>query len=277
MEKMENFLKERKNGSYANLELPKPKTKKWHKFLLWLLITGLVLVSGYYFYQYKKIKNNLNVATQEENKVLLADIGKIIELPQDETPTVATVSDKDKLKEQDFFKSSENGDKILIYSNYKMAILYRPSVNKIIKVAPLVMDQNSAGQNEAPANKPASDNQSSTSQDSQSNPAVAVNEQSVGNTTQQNNLNVVIYNGTKIAESVKEIKDKLVNVEGINISDVAGDAKKNNYTKTEIIDLTHRNTDLMDKLAQAVGGEVVSLPDGEAAPEGADVFIITGK
>jgi hypothetical protein len=68
---------------------------------------------------------------------------KLIDLPQNETPTIATISDKSGLTNQDFFSTAANGDKILIYAGYKMAILYRPSVNKIIKVAPLVMDTNS--------------------------------------------------------------------------------------------------------------------------------------
>jgi len=60
-----------------------------------------------------------------------------MELPKDEEPTIATVLDKEKLKDQLFFAKAENGDKVIIYSKNQKAILYRPSINKIIDVAPI--------------------------------------------------------------------------------------------------------------------------------------------
>ncbi len=58
-------------------------------------------------------------------------------LPNGETPTIATVSDPEALKDQVFFVDAQKGDKVLIYSNAKKAILYRPGDDKIITIAPL--------------------------------------------------------------------------------------------------------------------------------------------
>lgn len=65
---------------------------------------------------------------------MFLEVGKIIELPEDETPTVATVTDLEKVKEQAFFRNAQNGDKVLIFTNAKKAFLYRPSANMIIEV-----------------------------------------------------------------------------------------------------------------------------------------------
>lgn len=71
-----------------------------------------------------------------EIKELVDKVGKLVILP-DEEPTIATVTDPDKLSDQAFFSSAKTGDKVLIFTNAKKAILYRPEQNKIIEVAPV--------------------------------------------------------------------------------------------------------------------------------------------
>lgn len=68
-------------------------------------------------------------------------------LPSDEQPTVATVSDPNKLKDQPFFAGAEKDDKLLIYTNSKKAIIYRPSTNKIINVGPIAISDSGIEQN----------------------------------------------------------------------------------------------------------------------------------
>lgn len=110
------------------------------KFLI-PLITLVVLAAGgagYYFYtQYKTAQANPQATAQKEVDALIAQVGKLIILPANETPTIATVSDPEKLKGQAFFVNALQGDKVLIYSTAKKAILYRPSAKKIIEVAPI--------------------------------------------------------------------------------------------------------------------------------------------
>ena len=73
--------------------------------------------------------------SQKDVDILLSEVGKLIRLPQDENPTVATVTDADTLKSQPFFAEAQNGDKVLIYANSKKIYLYRPSEKKIIEAS----------------------------------------------------------------------------------------------------------------------------------------------
>ena len=107
-----------------------------------VLIILAAIPSVYFYLQYQKIQEQLKNPqgfAQEELNRLTAQIGKLIELPGDETPTLATVSDVDKLRDQPFFTSAQNGDKVLIFTNAKKAILYRPSSGLIIDVAPVTI------------------------------------------------------------------------------------------------------------------------------------------
>lgn len=70
----------------------------------------------------------------DEISNLQGEISKFLQLPN-ETPTLATVSDVEKVKDQTFFKNAQNGDKVLLYSTAGKAILYRPSTKKVIEVA----------------------------------------------------------------------------------------------------------------------------------------------
>ncbi len=129
-------------------EVVKHKSKSPFKFLgvvLMLLIAGAGYGGAYYYYnQYQKTKivlDNPEVASQNEVKEITEKLGKIYELPADEEPTVATVLDKEKLKDQPFFAKSENGDKVIIYTKSQLAILFRISDNKIISVAPVALQE----------------------------------------------------------------------------------------------------------------------------------------
>ncbi len=105
--------------------------------LVLLLLTSSVASAVYFYQKYQKIKKNPETISQEETESVTKAIGRFMELPADEKPTLATVTDQEKLKEQDFFKKAVNGDKVLIYTNAHKAILYRPSTNRIIEFAPL--------------------------------------------------------------------------------------------------------------------------------------------
>lgn len=119
---------------------------KWSKnhFFLVILLAITLLSSLYYYTQLQKtqkeladLKKNPTVAAQNENNALIAKVGQLVVLPTGETPTIATVSDISKLKNQPFFSKAENGDKILIYTQAKKAYLYSVGLNKILDVAPV--------------------------------------------------------------------------------------------------------------------------------------------
>ena len=127
--------------------------------VLGLLIGAvLALIPSYYFYskyqQVQKQLKNPQQASLDQTKSVVAMVGKLIALPTDETPSLATVQDKSKLKDQPFFKNAVNGDKLLLFIKAKKAILYRESSNKIIEVAPINIQKPAAGAATVPTKAP---------------------------------------------------------------------------------------------------------------------------
>lgn len=111
-----------------------------------LIIIGILIVLGTGGYLYKrnhdlqaenKLLSNPTELAKQQQVELEKLVGALVDLPSGETPTVATVSDSAKLKEQAFFELAQNGDKVLIYSKAKKAYLYRPSTNKMVNIAPV--------------------------------------------------------------------------------------------------------------------------------------------
>ena len=78
----------------------------------------------------------------KERIEILTKVSTHIVLPKDEVPTLATVSDPEQLKKYPFFTNAEKGDKVLIYSLAKKAILYRPTGDKIVEIAPIITKTN---------------------------------------------------------------------------------------------------------------------------------------
>jgi hypothetical protein len=105
-----------------------------------ILLAGL---AGFYIDKYNKSQkevkrlSNPTAVAQQEQQQLVAKVSTLTVLPAGETPTVATVTDITKLKDQPFFANAQNGDKVLIYTKAKKAYLYRPSTGKIINIAPV--------------------------------------------------------------------------------------------------------------------------------------------
>ncbi len=118
------------------------------KTLPWFIVGILILLSLFLLGQYHaaqhKLQAGANPVASKEVTNTIAKVRKLIILPADEKPTVATVQHADKLKSQSFFASAQDGDKVIVYRREKQAILYRPSVNQIVTVAPVSLTPNSA-------------------------------------------------------------------------------------------------------------------------------------
>jgi hypothetical protein len=105
-------------------------------------IVVLVLI-GWGVYSYLELEKMRNPEyaeqqAQAETQALVGKVGRLMELP-DGDPVVATVSDKSKLTDQPFFAKAEDGDKVLIYADSSMAIIYRESTDKIINSGPIAI------------------------------------------------------------------------------------------------------------------------------------------
>lgn len=210
-------------------------------FLL-LALVG-VGAGAYFYYQNQQLRANPEQVTQEETKALIGKVGQLIELPKEE-PTIATVTDKDKLKDQPFFQKAENGDKVLIYTQAKRAILYRPSVNRVIDVAPVNIGTGSATESA---------------------------------TIKQEVIKVALYNGTTIVgltnTAEKDLKGKISNIEIVTKEN----AQKEDYEKTMVIVLVQGREQEAKKLAETLKAQISPLPEGETKPAEAEILVILGS
>jgi hypothetical protein len=105
-----------------------------HRIVIGVLIVTVLasLSTAYYFYT----KASPAQADESAEEVIAA-VGKLMVLPEGEMPTVATVSNPEKVKEQPFFANAKEGHKVLIYVQARKAILYDPLKNRIVEVASL--------------------------------------------------------------------------------------------------------------------------------------------
>lgn len=217
------------------------------KRILIILLSILVIAAvGFGAYRYillsqevARLKTSPTDAAKKEAESLVSQVRALIAVPSDEMPTIATVSDPEKLKANVFFANAVAGDKVLIYTQAKKAILYRPGEKKIIEVAPLSIGTSSA--------------------------------QLVSS-----EITFVLYNGTTVTGLTKkyetELKEKIPTAVIVD----RDNAKKQEYEKSLLIDLSGTKSDQAKEMATALGLNVSELPDGETKSEGADFLIILG-
>ncbi len=118
---------------YNNKENSKSKLY----IILCLLVLGFGSTTIYFYRQFYNLKNNPQRIAEQEANAVVAEVAKLLVLPEGEIPTVATVADPEKLSGQVFFAKAKKGDKVLIYANARKAILYDPVAKKIVEVSPL--------------------------------------------------------------------------------------------------------------------------------------------
>lgn len=195
---------------------------------------------GLLYYRSQQAKTNpqdIQKAAQEEVKKVVAEVGKLIDLPTGEDPIVATVTDISKLADQPFFQKAKNGDKVLIYTTSRKAILYDPIAHKIIDVAPINIGSPSA--------------------------------QTLG-------PKIVLKNGTTTAGLTTKVEADLKKVIA-DLNVIAKENATNDYDKTVIVVLNSVGSDLAQKLAKVLNASASALPAGESRPKDGDILILIGK
>lgn len=99
-----------------------------------LLFTGMV---GFGVLLFARGGSEANSHVRSEG--IIKKVEKLYITPSAEVPTVAEIKDKDSLqKNQEFYQGAENGDFLLVYNKAKIAIIYRESMNKLVKVSPVI-------------------------------------------------------------------------------------------------------------------------------------------
>ncbi len=121
---MKNFLAQIKNLVFG-------RENRVAAILSFLLACAVVISVILYF----RIPKNAEADQTKDLERTLQKVSRIMVLPANEEPTLATVTDLSKLKDQPFFANAQEGDKVLIYPRSPKAILYSPSKDKIIEVS----------------------------------------------------------------------------------------------------------------------------------------------
>ncbi|TXI33751.1 MAG: LytR family transcriptional regulator [Candidatus Moraniibacteriota bacterium] len=243
-----------KNYSIAMQKAKEIPAKKIGLIIAILIALGILIVGGFWFFNKQKSSSNQTTA-ESEIKDLTEKVGKLMDLPKDEAPAVATVSDVSKLEGQDFFKNAKNGDKVLAYTKNKKAIIYRPSENKIIEVAFY--------------NPPVADNPVSSGSAQQDMAGTKATPTSAAK------VSVVVYNGTKTAGLAKskgsEISSDFDQVEITSTGNASGD-----FEETLVVDISGKNKTLVGEIAKKLNGKVGAMPSGETKPS-SDILVIIGS
>ena len=233
---------------------------------LWLIVIIVILIVAaipayYYYNQYKSVQTllqNPGASADATVQDLVNKVGKLMELPTNEIPKIATVSDITKLKGQAFFANAQNGDKVLIYAQNKLAILYRESINKIIEVAPV----NLGAVVPTPVAAP-------------SGVVVVSPTPAPTATPTPTTFTVAVYNST-ITVGLASKAENTITQEMVNATVVGTGDTKGSYAKTQVIDISGNNPAAAAQIAKLLGGSVVtSVPTGETAPS-TDIFVILG-
>lgn len=228
---------------------------KFLNFKTGIIILSIILLLaaggiGYYFIQ----QNMPKPTAQEEAKTLAVKVSKLIDLPN-EQPTIATITDPAQLQDQSFFAKALVGDKVLVYASIGKAILYRPSLNKIIDVTTVNIPTPTV-------------------------PNVAAGEAGSPSPTISSILKIAFYNGTatsgltKVAETL--LKDKKYDFQVAIRSNAI-----QKYETTLVVDISKKNGEMANILAKDLNGAVGELPPNEATasatPNKADILIFLGN
>ncbi|TSC55467.1 MAG: Uncharacterized protein Greene041679_610 [Parcubacteria group bacterium Greene0416_79] len=108
-----------------------------------MLVTILIVVTAitlYFYLEVRKLEQNPNRVNQERVAALVARVGKLIDLPQGEVPSTATVADPKPLAASNpFFANAKAGDEVLFYTAAGRAFLYDPVKNIIVEVATITI------------------------------------------------------------------------------------------------------------------------------------------
>jgi uncharacterized protein YneF (UPF0154 family) len=139
---------------HANSSQYAPQKKKrvngniFKKPLVMLTVLVVSAILLFFVYGYFSTRNQLmhlksanSSSKSDETQQLINKVGNLVQLPAGDSPTIATVSNASRLKNQQFFSMAKDGDKLLIYSKSGLGVLYRPSTNKIISYSPVNLNK----------------------------------------------------------------------------------------------------------------------------------------
>lgn len=228
--------------------------KKFYLLFAILLFILFAAAPSYYFYhRYQILQKQVGSSVQKDDvAALVAKAGNHILLPSGETPTVMTVTDKEKLSGQLFFANAKNGDKVLVFEKAKKAFLYSPDADRIIEVGPIILDA------------------SASAMLTSSTPTSVVTPTPAAQSYTFTVLNATLTKGlaeTYAATLVSKVPGARV---------VARGNAKGDYAKSILVDVAGTRKDEATTLAKTLGLDVSPLPAGEATPSADFLIIVAG-
>jgi hypothetical protein len=222
------------------------------KLVLPVVIVVVVLVvlggvSMYFYSRYQHVQKLLKdpaAASKEEVSMLVGKVSRHILLPANESPQIAKVTDPAQLKSNQFFAQSQAGDVVLIYTQSQKAILFRPTTDRIIEVAPATLPSEVAGTSSA--------------------------------VMQTQSAKLTIYNSTQTG-GLASVAEKKINGQLANIQTTGKFNSKTSYPKSVVVILTPEVKDLGTKLAELFNADINSVvPAGEEKPN-TELLLIVGE
>jgi hypothetical protein len=226
--------------------------KDYTKLILVLVIFILIVLSGYFYWQYSS-KNN---SPKSELEILMTKLSVAIDLPS-ESPTLASVKDKSKLPKDPFYAAAENGDKVLLFKTARKALLYRPSTGKVLQYITIGIANPVTNNVQAVSGTP---QKSSTAT-------------SPTPTIKPKTINLALFNTTQVSGLTKIIESKIRNQTKLNINVVKRGNANGEYKKTQIVDITGNNKFEADTIAGILNGEVANQYPVDEPSVSADIAI----
>ena len=123
-------MTEKKENSHAGITVS--------LVILWVIVVFLLGSLIYvYFINRTLRKAGAQTVSIEDPGEVIRQVGELMTVPTDETPTVALISDVSKLKMINpiFYENVENGDILIVYTS--VTVIYRQTENKIVNAAPV--------------------------------------------------------------------------------------------------------------------------------------------
>ena len=110
--------------------------------LVGLVVVVVLIIAGYYAWTFLAPGMTEQQKIEKETKALVAQVSRLMVLPEGELPQVAEIKDAAlAAKEQPFYTGAQNGDKVLVYVNARKAIVYSPSRDMIVNAGPILGEQ----------------------------------------------------------------------------------------------------------------------------------------
>ena len=256
------------------------------KSVVFPLVTTISLfLIGYFGYDYYGAQKELSEFQQDsdvlaikEKNDLIKRVGELALIPQDEDPTIATVTDASRLRSQKFFSQTENGDRVIIFPRAQRAVLYRPSIDKVIESAPINI--NDLEGTVSPTETPIESDESVVEEEvlgGDTGDTSVVVEEKPEKIEPEEPAKLAIYNGTLFIEGlatkvgaylVKEIPGNIISVDILeNADDV--------YEDTIIIVVAEKYYDVAETIREKLSGKIEEAPDDIDFPD-VDIVIIAG-